>query len=843
MFKIGTQMLSWTRLRDVTFLVIALCTIGLGIRAAVLIFEEVPFYGLEVAGLEGTVFAYEVGGPADRAGIRKGDLLKTLDGVPLYSQFSAVAGRRIGDRVELGVLRSGTPREIVIELSELSRRERIFNLERLLIGLVFWVVATLFWLFRPGHAVTASFFAAGQTVGALLFSDVLDPTLLWAVPLSDFAMMLLGPVTFGFFAIFPEPLARPARTALLGASYAGLGIVVVLSLAVPALPDGIGVPLLAPLRSAFVLIMLGASIALLLRRPATYSGTRRRALLVAGMLLGVLPVLLLTMTPYLLTGGAILEYDWTLPFLTLVPIVYAYAIQTGEVGTVDFIVNRGLVYSLLTMVLLTVYALLFLAFDAVHVGERGVGRFLSVVTIGLLTAVLFSPLRTRLQRGADRLFYGNWYDYRTVVRSASESLLGINDLEHLLEQLRNVAETMHFRAGAFLWPIDSSFTLRDSFGVRREVQDKLSVSRSGALARSLSEHGRPIMRRDLQKLLLSVPASAGLGSVGPGSVGSATPGELALFDLEELDVWLPVVSKGVLRGILILRLPANEDALERNDLEILATLANQAAVSCENIALLESLRGRLVEIQRISSELMETQRRMGEAREEERLFLARELHDGPVQDLYVVAHGLESLGESLPGDVLSPDLDAMRTSIRDVAETLRRICFHLRPPLLAELGWEAALGTYIQNYQDEHPEIDIDVTTQPPARALTEDEQLSLFRIVQEALQNVALHAGASSVRIAFRPQSDRIVLIVEDDGCGFTVPERLIKLGGQGHLGLLGMTERAECVGGTLAIRSSPGKGTMLRVELPVAAALVPRPSVDGWYAHETMQLIFRTP
>src|SRR5690606_31120183 len=102
-----------------------------------------------------------------------------------------------------------------------------------------------------------------------------------------------------------------------------------------------------------------------------------------------------------------------------------------------------------------------------------------------------------------------------------------------------------------------------------------------------------------------------------------------------------MVSKDVLRGIIVIRDDA-EQGLPREDLAILSTLSRQVAVACENVALLESLRERLAQVQHMNDELREIRFRLSEGREQERLHLARELHDGPVQDLYAVMHQVES---------------------------------------------------------------------------------------------------------------------------------------------------------------------------------------------------------
>jgi signal transduction histidine kinase len=114
--------------------------------------------------------------------------------------------------------------------------------------------------------------------------------------------------------------------------------------------------------------------------------------------------------------------------------------------------------------------------------------------------------------------------------------------------------------------------------------------------------------------------------------------------------------------------------------------------------------------------------------------------------------------------------------------------------------------------------VSFDVEGHP--RRLSPEAELAVFRIVQEALNNVGRHAKATKAFVRLRYEQDKVVTQIQDDGEGFDPPERVGELATQGHYGLLGMHERAQLVGAQLGLESAPGRGTLVTVELPVAAS-----------------------
>ncbi|MCH9650149.1 MAG: hypothetical protein K0U98_18070 [Deltaproteobacteria bacterium] len=200
------------------------------------------------------------------------------------------------------------------------------------------------------------------------------------------------------------------------------------------------------------------------------------------------------------------------------------------------------------------------------------------------------------------------------------------------------------------------------------------------------------------------------------------------------------------------------------------------------------------------------QRLLGE-REKERIQLALELHDGPLQEL----HALQ-LGLSRPRGMAREDL---RTALVGLVAQLRSVCGSLRSPLLQPYGLAPALEDHAKRIRNQNPNLVIDLDLEPDDQLLPEATRLVLYRIFQESLTNALKHGDPSRISVRFRlgPPTE---LRIEDDGPGFQPPKRWIELARKGHLGILGMKERAESVEGNLEISSCPEKGTVLRVTIP---------------------------
>ncbi len=221
------------------------------------------------------------------------------------------------------------------------------------------------------------------------------------------------------------------------------------------------------------------------------------------------------------------------------------------------------------------------------------------------------------------------------------------------------------------------------------------------------------------------------------------------------------------------------------------------------------------ERKQMEAELLELQRRLMEGREAERVHLAQELHDGPVQDLLAFSFNLKAYEINLFGENVEIMQD-LQHSLQRVVRTLRSICGDLRPPTLVPFGLEKAIRSHAEIFQDQNPDLNLHLDLTPDGQTLPEQVRLALYRIYQQMLINIVRHAQAKNIWVTFRLNDQQIQLIIQDDGGGFRLPTRLIDLARQGHLGIVGAAERAESIGGEFKIDSQPGQGTTIRVNVP---------------------------
>lgn len=202
------------------------------------------------------------------------------------------------------------------------------------------------------------------------------------------------------------------------------------------------------------------------------------------------------------------------------------------------------------------------------------------------------------------------------------------------------------------------------------------------------------------------------------------------------------------------------------------------------------------------------------AQEAERGRLARELHDDTVQQLVVLGQGVDRVQrewERNP-DRAREHLAQLRSDIVVTIQSVRALIGDLRPPALEELGLLPAVRLLLERSGAGAPEVTIVVDG--TERRLDAAGELALFRIVQEAWNNIQRHAHAQHVRFTFGYVRNALVVTVEDDGQGFVPPAT-----GQvrpGSWGLLGMQERAALIGGSVDVASQPGQGTRLVIRLP---------------------------
>ena len=230
------------------------------------------------------------------------------------------------------------------------------------------------------------------------------------------------------------------------------------------------------------------------------------------------------------------------------------------------------------------------------------------------------------------------------------------------------------------------------------------------------------------------------------------------------------------------------------------------------------LRGFMVDIsdrKRAQETLQELSARLIEAQEEERSRIARELHDDTSQKLALLAIELDQLGQHPPKSTaqLRERAQTLCRHTQDIASEIHNLSRQLHPSILDELGLVTAVRSYCGEISRQHG-IQIIFNQDNVSSSISKPVSLCLYRIVQEAVQNVVKHSRAQEAKIELAQRSGMLHLRISDSGVGFDINS----LQGQGGLGLVSMRERLRLVGGKLSIQSQPSQGTQIEVQLPIS-------------------------
>jgi two-component system, NarL family, sensor kinase len=223
-------------------------------------------------------------------------------------------------------------------------------------------------------------------------------------------------------------------------------------------------------------------------------------------------------------------------------------------------------------------------------------------------------------------------------------------------------------------------------------------------------------------------------------------------------------------------------------------------------------------IERAEAERRRVLDRTVQAAEEERMHVAAELHDGPIQRLAVLSYDLERAKQRILGNPAAvARVEHAQAALSSEVQGLRELMASLRPPTLDEVGLEAALCDHVGAFARRSGvacSVRVDL-----AGRLDGELETVVYRVTQEALVNVARHAGAGRLWIELAGAGDRVDLCIRDDGVGFK-PKATSSLVRDGHFGLVAMQERVEMAGGRFHLDTRPGAGVTVRAQFRVSTA-----------------------
>jgi signal transduction histidine kinase len=484
----------------------------------------------------------------------------------------------------------------------------------------------------------------------------------------------------------------------------------------------------------------------------------------------------------------------TVLFLAI-PLSIAVALLRYHLWDLDLVVNRTLVYGALTASVIGGYALVVGALGGA-LQARG-NLLISLLATGLV-ALLFQPLRQRVQRGVNRLMYGERDEPYTVITRLGQRLEASLPPETLSSTLvESVAHALKL-PGVSLWLVDDAIHLR-----------------------LVATHGEKRLERGLGRVM--VDDSAAMVALRH----AATDQHLAQFSdtgvfqdaLRALgaELTLPLVHQGEVVGALSLAPRRAGEVFSGADLRLLRGLASQAGVAIHAHRLTLALHASL-------EELRQSRERLIMAQEAERQRVQRDLHDGLGPTLASMRMRLEACldrAQEIAPD-LTADLERVDEMVGQATADIRRLVYALRPPVLDQIGLVPALRQHIAQFTRETG-IVVRFTAETPL-SMPAAAEVAIFRIVQEALLNVQKHAHAALVEVIFLQRAGEVTLDLCDDGVGLRaegngagITRASATDAPQEGTGLRSMRERADLLGGRLSVEDQRDAGVRVALRIPI--------------------------
>ncbi len=759
--------------------------------------------------------------------LRLGDVVRAINGISLDDEAAAidqyVSQLQAGNALTFDIVRPGagdsqSTLQLTVTAGAPSWLMALLLLGSSITALAFWLVSLPVLLFAPDERRGYLFFYFCQAWAAFLAAATLTDqsplvTLLYAL-----LTWGLGAVTIHFHCYFPLSLARP-RTgaqqrrrwitagALARAGYviaAAGGLLQIGLLLQPELNWGAE---LGALRFGWLLLTLALSIIFIVRTYLFHHTTpytrRQVGLITVGGLLAFLPLLVFSALPEFLQGYPILPYLATVYFLAAIPLTYGYAALQFNFIHFERYASRSSTLLLTFTLTSGLYIIV----------STGLSRLVQIPTshtpgsllLVMLPALTFWPLYKRVRIYVDKLFYGGWYDYTTVVGEVSSRLedaaTADSPAQLFSETLQSV---MQLKWVAVLLPDDrglgKEMALAGYAGDLKDVSwlQNMALELDGALVAFLRQSLQPCSKQTADAHIRHLPL---------------TPAERTLLRQPAIRLFVPFQALSGTIGIFVLGPKYGDDIFDANDLGILDVVARQTSLAIQNAQLITRLKEKAEETERYQREVIR-------AREEERKRIARELHDQLIQALVGLKYQIVGLKPFAGAEPVNGDqheqITHLHAEIGDLIQTTRSLCNDLRPPAL-DLGLVPSIRSLVSRFQQTsgitvHLHIDGDRHTVIP-----EDLALCLFRCTHEALTNIARHAAAPNAYVHIGIDDGRLTLQVRDDGHGFMLPERLGSLMEMQHFGLVSMRERVELLHGTFTIQSGPGQGTEIFAAIPL--------------------------
>ncbi len=481
-------------------------------------------------------------------------------------------------------------------------------------------------------------------------------------------------------------------------------------------------------------------------------------------------------------------------------LIIAYAIRRYHLLDIKLVARRGLAYLLVIICLGGIYAGAILLGHRLFPDQPLYNVLLFASGLAFLLALLARPLRYAIQEWIDRFFYRGTYHYRQELLNFSSKMGNIINLNELAdEMLPTISKALRTPQAKLLFEDIGSGDFVTQFTypkVEGRSSNEPRFNLDNPIIIWLEKEANPLNLNQIDR----IPQFKGLWQT-----------EREKLAPSNLELLCPIKSRGKLIGILALSRKQSNTLYSQEDIELVMSMASQAGIIIENARMFDSLKNQQLQVEQLLAQAVLAQ-------EEERKRISADLHDSVAQWLAGASYRAQTVSMLLSGDdnyEARNELADMESTIDKSLKELRRVVIGLRPPALDELGLTHALQQSLEDLKTDG--LDCKFSQVGTPLRLPSSMEIAVYRIVQEALTNIRKHANANKVNLRLQFQEDKLLVEVRDNGKGFDLSQTLNSAISVGHMGLLGMKQRAEMLGGNIRIKTSEGAGTAITLSFPI--------------------------
>lgn len=730
--------------------------------------------------------------------IQVGDIIKTIDGIPTSeSQFPYYFWER-GDIIAIQYERTNEIQDVRLTFeSNAPPAFFVGDLLLLIVSLSFWLVGL--WVSQAQSSaskIVFVFWAFCMNLALLIaIGSVNEPS--WVGHFTVTLVWFAVPLAISLHLLFPRIYRGGWKYILNLLLYSVAVIGSILTYATtqsPALFED-RLSILARIGeyaiSIWLILGLLASMLLLIRTYVVAKQPEQRrqvGIILICYFVGIAPLLFLYTLPSLFGLQQSLSSEFTLLFLVFIPIGYGYTISSYKMMNLEHQVSRSLSVLFPLLILTYIYLLIQnLTQNSERLSSLLPVTFLNVATF-VIGVIIFNPMKNRLRKFVDKVFFDGWYDYSSVVGAVTYELSNSSDLESLTESLISTIQSamrVHWSVLLTQRPYENQLTPKIAGDTdRANLFDLHMISSSSELINTLFLRSRPTGSQTLKELYPNC----------------FTDEENALLSHPDVRLWVPIEGVDHYRAVLVLGPKRGGESFDEEDMSILNVVAKQASIALKNAQLIDELAQKAEESDQYQRQLVTT-------RFEERKRIARNVHDDFIQELvgfkYQIAHA---------GD----ENELLEERLSMLIKKARSICQDLRPPAL-DLGLIAGIRSLITQFEVNH-NTQVNLLVQGNQDINVDDYiGICIMQCTRETLSNIAKHAQADLVEIFLDFSDEAVVLKIQDNGVGFDVPKRIGSLMKEDHFGIVGMREHVELVRGQFELHSAVSQGTCLTITVPM--------------------------